>query len=126
MRVRSEGMNIRNNAGKITRLGSRRRPVSVDGDIAYSGCISDQKSSEPSVSTDLSPHNELLVVDPHNGGDHGKADMFTNSPAQSGRVHFTVIMTPVSAYTHYSNGFIQVLVFIEDLLRMWLIRFSLL
>lgn len=87
MRVRSEGVNIRNNAGKITRLGSRRRPVSVDGDIAYSG-VSDQKSSEPSLSTDLSPHNELLDLAPRNGmltasGDHSN-EMFTASPAQSG------------------------------------------
>lgn len=88
MRVRSEGVNIKNNASKLTRLGSRRRPVSVDGDIAYSG-VSEQKTSEPSMaSTDLSPHNELLDLAPHNGmlttsGDHGK-EMFTASPAQSG------------------------------------------
>ena len=87
MRVRSEGVNIRNSAGKLTRLGSRRRPVSVDGDITYSAA-SDQRTSEQSMSTDLSPHNELLDLAPHNemltaSGDHGK-EMLTASPAQSG------------------------------------------
>ena len=66
--------------------------------------ISNQKGSEPTVSTDLTPHNELLDPRLTTGGDHGKAEMLTNSPGQSGGVHFTAIMTPVSADMHCSNG----------------------
>ena len=79
MRVRSEGITMRNKAGKLTRLGSRRRPVSVDGDIAYN--TGDQRVEQSAVG-DKSPR-ELIATGVEQG-----AEMFIPSPSQPGQLSF--------------------------------------